>query len=427
MTSKNINFSEIVGRGYATINKFKGRYKVVKGGRASKKSKYFALEDVMEVMETDGVNILVCRRWGTSLKQSCYADIVWAINRLGVQEYWKLTVSPLEATYKPTGQKILFKGLDKATKIKSIAVNYGVINKLRIEEAYELDSVEEFEVLDKSIRGESPMFPNIKNQVVLHFNPELQDHWLYDRFFADGEPDDEKILEEKGMQIHVNNNRVLSVTTNFKLNEYLTDDDRQLFRDMQRERYLCDGLGMWGNLGERVFDKNKWEVADFDKELIEPHAQYIKGGMDYGWTDPNTLEICAISSCGKYLYIYDEYYESRKTAADLEVECVNAKKYTIVGDRADQAKINHLLRKGYMISPCDKGAGSVRAGISTLQSFEKIYIHKNCLNAIREFKLYSWNPNKKNEPLDMHNHTIDAIRYALEEYTQYNSGQHYTP
>ena len=106
---KKISMQEIVGKGYADFWQFKGRYRVCKGSRASKKSKTTALNFISRMMQYPEANLLVIRKTFRTLKDSCFAELKWAINRLCVQDYWDCKESPLEITYKPTGQKIYFR------------------------------------------------------------------------------------------------------------------------------------------------------------------------------------------------------------------------------------------------------------------------------------------------------------------------------
>ena len=127
MTEKVIKLSEIIGKGYADFWHSKARYRVVKGSRASKKSTTCALNYIYSLMRNPQANLLVIRRYGKTLKNSCYAQLEWAIDRLGVSKDWKKTVSPMELIYEKTGQKILFYGLDDGQKITSMVVPKGVL------------------------------------------------------------------------------------------------------------------------------------------------------------------------------------------------------------------------------------------------------------------------------------------------------------
>ncbi|NWO20163.1 terminase [Leptotrichia sp. oral taxon 223] len=125
LKSRKVKLPELVGKGYKDFWNFKGRYRVCKGSRASKKSKTTALFFIYSMMKYPGANLLVIRKVYRTLKDSCFTDLKWAINRLQVNEYWDVKESPLEIVYVPTGQKILFRGLDDPLKVTSITVETG--------------------------------------------------------------------------------------------------------------------------------------------------------------------------------------------------------------------------------------------------------------------------------------------------------------
>ena len=136
--AKRVHLPEVVGKGYGTFWNFKGRYRVCKGSRASKKSKTTALNIIKRMMQYPEANTLVVRKVFRTLKDSCFTELKWAINRLGVSAYWEIKESPLEMTYLPTGQKIYFRGLDDPLKVTSITVEIGYLCWCWIEEAYEI-------------------------------------------------------------------------------------------------------------------------------------------------------------------------------------------------------------------------------------------------------------------------------------------------
>ena len=225
MQTNRVYLPDIVGKGYGAFWRFKGRYKVVKGSRASKKSSTQSLKVIMEIMENPCINWLVVRKTERTLRDSCFAQLKWAMRQLKVERYFKCSVSPLEITYIPTGQKILFRGLDDPLKVTSITVEVGALCRLWIEEAYEIMSEDAFNRLDESIRGQLP--EGLYHQVVLTFNPWSDRHWLKKRFFD--EPSE----------------NVLAMTTNYLCNEFLSDSDLVLFEEMKKnpKRYQVAGLG----------------------------------------------------------------------------------------------------------------------------------------------------------------------------------------
>lgn len=168
------------------------------------------------MMKHPAANTLVARKTFRTLLNSCYSDLCWAIQRLGVKSYWHCTKSPLEITYRPTGQKILFVGMDDPLKVTSISVPNGVLCWLWIEEAYEITSEDAFNRLDESIRGQLP--EGLFTQVTLTFNPWSDRCWIKKRFFD--EPDE----------------NVLAKTTNYLCNEFLSLADLALFEAMKRIR-----------------------------------------------------------------------------------------------------------------------------------------------------------------------------------------------
>ena len=153
MQISQIYLPDIVGKGYAAFWNFKGRYRVVKGSRASKKSKTTALNLIARMIASPQANTLVVRKVYRTLKDSCFTELKRAINRLGVAQWWDIRESPLEMTYSSTGQKIYFRGLDDPLKITSITVETGCLCWAWLEEAYEVMNEADFDMLDESIRG----------------------------------------------------------------------------------------------------------------------------------------------------------------------------------------------------------------------------------------------------------------------------------
>ena len=267
-----INVQELVGEGYADFWNFKGRFRVVKGSRASKKSKTTVLYFITKLMQYPDANLLVVRKTERTLKDSCFADLKWAIHRLGVDKYWKCTNNPLEITYIPTGQKILFRGLDDPLKITSISVTKGVICWLWIEEAYEIAKESDFDMLNESIRGQIP--EGLWKQVTLTLNPWNEKHWIKKRFF-DVKSDD-----------------ILAKTTNYMCNEFLDENDLKMFEDMRinnPERYRVAGLGEWGIEEGAIYtlfidDKSQYLIDKVSEQLL-----MVSIGIDYGASQGRTV------------------------------------------------------------------------------------------------------------------------------------------
>lgn len=396
---------ELVGGGYDTFWTFKGRYRVVKGSRASKKSKTTALWYMSQLSKEKyrDANLLVVRKTFRTLKDSCFTELKWAIRRLGLQELWRAKESPLEIENVQTGQKIYFRGLDDPLKVTSITVERGVLCWMWVEEAYEIAEEAAFDTLDESIRGE--VTPPLFKQTTLTFNPWSERHWLKTRFFD--EPDE----------------NVLSMTTNYTCNEWLDDADRQMFERMKRDnprRYRVAGLGEWGVAEGLIFDN--WAVDAFDvQELLErePTAACIYG-LDYGYSnDPTAFIAAAADPVSKRLYVFDEHYQTRMVNSEIAA-MIKEKGYQKERIRADAAepKSNEELRRAGIsrVQPAKKGKDSILHGIAMLQEY-RILVHPVCKATAAELASYCWDKDEEgrgiNRPVDRNNHLMDALRYAM--------------
>ena len=287
-----ISLQDKVGKGYAKFWNYKGRYRVVKGSRASKKSKTMALWVITNMMKYPNANTLVVRKVYGTLKNSCFSDLQWAIHNLQVDDFWEWTTQPLEITYKPTGQKILFRGFDDPLKITSIAVDRGSLCWVWVEEAYEISREEDFDMLDESIRGivENGLF----KQITLTLNPWNEHHWIKKRFF---DKEDENTL---------------AMTTNYMCNEWLDKSDLKLFETMKLNnprRYQVAGLGNWGIVDGLIYENWREEKLDVE-ELVKDTNLKSVFGLDFGYTnDPTALFCGLIDTDNKKLYVFDELYE----------------------------------------------------------------------------------------------------------------------
>lgn len=399
---KRINIAKVVGRGYKKFWNFKGRYNVIKGSRASKKSKTTALRWIYLMMKYDKSNLLVIRKTYRTLKDSCWTDLKWATRRLEVESLWSFKESPLEATYLPTGQKILFRGLDDPLKVTSITVDYGYLCWAWLEEAFEVNSEADFDTLDESIRGELP--PNLWKQWVISFNPWNERHWLKKKFFDVSNPD------------------ILAQTTNYTCNEWLDEADKRLFENMKinnPRRYNVAGLGNWGITEGLVYDNVH---LDYRFELTDMVNYKTVCGMDFGYTnDPTAFFIGFLDEKNKALYIWDELYEKGLTNRMIYDRLVSMGygKESIVCDSAEPKSIAELRGYGLRAKAAVKGKDSISHGIQYIQGLT-IYIHPRCVNFTTEIQNYTFDKDKFgnaiNQPIDDFNHLMDAMRYALEKY-----------
>ena len=407
MTDSKVSIARTIGGGYNEFWYNKDFYRVVKGSRGSKKSKTTALNFIYRLMMYDWANLLVVRRFSNTNKQSTYTDLRWATNRLGVKHLFKFNDSLPEITYKPTGQKILFRGLDDPLKITSITVENGILCWAWFEEAYQIETFDKFSTVVESIRGsidDSEFF----KQITVTFNPWSERHWLKPTFFDE----DTKL------------NNTFSYTTTYRVNEWLDEVDIARYEDLyrtnpRRARIVCDGD--WGVAEGLVFEN--FEVKEFDwvKKLKE--KQVVAHGSDFGFTqDPTTLISTIVDLKNKELWIYDEHYQRGMLTDEiyqmyLDKGLKNAK---IIADSAEKRLITEIKRKGISnLKPSIKGQGSIMQGVQFIQGF-KIYVHPTCEHTIEELNTYTFEQDKDgnwlNKPIDANNHLMDALRYSLEEF-----------
>lgn len=415
---------ELIGGGYKKFWGFRGRYRVVKGSRASKKSKTAALWFIINLMRFPGANLLVVRKTFCTIKNSCFTELKWAVNRLNVGRYWEFSESPLEMVYKPTGQRIYFRGLDDPMKITSITAEVGALCWLWVEEAYEINCEQDFNMIDESIRGAVP--EGLFKQVTLTFNPWNENHWLKRRFFdvrigtgEDGAP----VFAERRGEVS-DDGEILAMTVDYRCNEWLDESDRALFERMRVEdpvRYRVAGLGEWGISQGLVYDN--FEIEDFDLGGLReiPGAKAVFG-LDFGYTnDPSALFCGFADVSGKRLFVFDELYSAGLTNIQLfnEIVSMGYGKERIAADSASPKDIAELRELGLTrIRAAKKGSGSVNYGIQFIRNF-RIVIHPRCKNFIREISSYAWSVDRSgrqlNVPVDSENHLMDAMRYALED------------
>lgn len=385
----------------------------MKGGRASKKScttSLWYIASMMYYFHRYGLkpNTLVVRRYFNTHLNSTFAQLKWAIKKLGVEEYWKVSKSPLQMKYIPSGQTILFRGLDEPDSITSITVEDGHLCWVWIEEAFQCANEEAFNKLDMSIRGEIPE-PLFK-QLTLTFNPWSENIWIKSRFFD------------------VNGDyNIMALTKNYDCNEFLGEDDIQIFEDMKKNnprRYRIEGLGEWGIAQGLIYNNTSIEEFDWknlvgmkDKYGTPLYREYY--GLDFGYSnDPTAFCACLVNQQKKTIHIFDELYMYQATNKEI-ADAIHNKGYgkcLITGDSEDPRTINELKLLGLRMEGAIKGQNSVLHGIQKLQDF-KIIIHPSCTNAIVEFSNYVWDTDPKtgktiNKPIDDFNHFLDALRYA---------------
>lgn len=379
-----------------------------KGGRGSGKSSFISIEIILMMMRLSDLNAVAIRKVGVYLRDSVYQQLRWAIEVLGVEHLWKCKESPMEMVYLPTGQKILFRGSDKAEKLKSTKVGHGYIGIVWFEELTEFDGMEEIRNIRQSLlRG-----GDIEITLCSYNPPKYTDSWVNKEVLTETESrcclhTTYKDIPEKWL-----GKGFVSAAENLK------NSNEKAYR----HEYLGEVVGGGGEVFENVVLRNitDEEILLFDK---------IRRGIDWGYgQDPFVYVVCYYNKNHNELYIIDEFYKTGAKFNEIAdyIKSENKDNLPIVADSAEPRSNDELRDRGIRILAAKKGAGSIEHGISWLQNLSKIVIDKSRTpNTYREFSCYHLltdnNGNFRGGYPDKDNHTIDAVRYAMEQDMRINA------
>lgn len=371
----------------------------LKGGRGSTKSSFVSLEFILQMMKHPEINGVAFRKVGNTTRNSVFEQLIWAIQHLGVATYWKSTLSPLELTYIPTGQKILFRGLDEENKGKSIKCARGYFGLVWFEELAEFNGPSEISTTLQSLLRGGPEY-----WVFYSYNPpKSRDSWV----------NQESLLEVPDRIVHASS--YLDIPREWLGEQFFLEAEklRQKNETLYKHVYLGEVTGTGGAVFENVEDLDMRErIHQFDRRYF---------GLDFGFAvDPLAFVAMHYDAKHEDLYIFDEIYQQKLTnrnAADMI-----SKKYPtarILGDSAEPKSIYEMREYGVNVNGARKGPDSVRFGINWLQSRAHIYIdRRRCPNTFREFSSYEYDRNKDGQFInafpDKNNHAIDAVRYGMQ-------------
>lgn len=378
----------------------------LKGGRGSTKSSFISIEIIKELLKDPLAHALCLRKVGNKVEKSVFNQCRWAINALGCSDYFNVRKSPLEIEYLPTGQLILFCGLDDPENIKSIKLPFGYIKILWFEELKQFDGMKEIRSVKQSvIRGGDEAL------IFYSYNPpEDPKNWVN----KEGRKDKPNRL--------VHHSTYLDVPPEwlgkpfFIEAEDLKNSNPLAYRNEYLGEEVGTGLNVFTNVELRKIPKE--EINRFDN-LCE--------GIDWGYAvDPFVWIKVHYERKYKRLYIFDEIYQVGLSNDDAieQVYKKHSKSVEIVADSEEPKSIDDFENSGLPIRGARKGAGSVSYRTKKLQGLKKIIIDpERCPNAAREFSEYSLELNKdetiKSKFPDKDNHTIDAVRYSLEDEFEY--------
>lgn len=375
----------------------------LKGGRGSTKSSFISIEIVTGVIRNPNTHAVCFRKIGSDLRDSVFNQILWAIDILGLSAFFDAKVAPMEIIYKPTGQKIIFRGLDDPRKAKSAKMPKGYFRYIWFEELEQYSGMHEIRsVLQSYMRGGD------KFTCFYSYNPpQTVSNWV----------NIEANNPAPNRYVHTSDYRAVPV-------EWLGKEffiEAELLKSTNELAYKHEYLGEITGTGGAVFTNVVAKDITDDEIKLMPKFEY---GIDWGFAvDPFAFGKLYYDKTRRDLYILDEIYKVgllNDEAFDL-IKSKNVGHDLIVADSAEPKSISEGQRYGLNIRGAEKGKDSVRFGIKWLQRLCHIYIDpKRTPNAYREFNTYEFEKNKAGEFIsdypDKENHFIDCARYSLEKY-----------
>ena len=403
---KTVRLSDVVAPHFYALHRDIMRhghtYYWLEGGRGSTKSSEISLEIPQLLIKNPDCHAVVLRKVGNTIKNSVYPQIQWGIDTLGLTSKFRFKTSPHEITYRKTGQKILFFGVDDPQKIKSIKLPFGYIGIAWLEELDQFTGMEEIRNLNQSLLRGGPRFWEFCS-----FNPpKSQNNWV----------NEEKLFEDPDRLVH--HSTYLGVPREW-LGERFFDDAEKL-KEKNERAYEHEYLGKVTGTGGAVFE-NVEDMAMSDELIGNFDKLYY--GLDFGFSmDP--LAFVAIYYDAKHedLYVFDEIYQ-QKLRNSMAVERIRPLVGTarIIADSAEPKSIAEMRDLGLKITGARKGRDSVEHGIKWLQDRAHIYIDKRrAPNTYRELVSYEYERNRQGQFVsaypDKDNHAIDAVRYAMSEF-----------
>lgn len=376
------------------------------GGSSSGKSNFIAHRTVLDIMD-GGHNYLVIRRYANTVTKSVFNEIQKAIIELQVGKHFNIVPSQGHITC-TNGYQILFSGMDDSEKVKSITPRKGVITDVWYEEATEA-AQDDVKQLRKRLRGRSSYFGReVSKRIILSFNPIYRTHWIVSGYFTPiGWKDDQTEYCDDDISI---------LKTTYKDNKFLTEQDCKALED-ETDPYWYDvyTLGNWGVLGDSIL--TNWRAED----LVGEWATFdnIRNGFDFGYSsDPASYVRVHYDRKKKRIYVFSgwEQRELTNPAAAIRLKVIVGDE-PLFCDSAEPKSIQELKDNEINAVPTKKGKDSVLHGIQWLQQHE-IIVDSSLQHIINELTIWSWKKDKDGNslpiPEDKNNHSIAALRYALE-------------
>lgn len=390
---------------FKEFNRTKCRYRVAKGSAGSGKSVNIAMDYILKLSDKKykGANLLVVRQTEASHKDSTFAELVAAINRMGLTNFWTWTTTPLSLTCQATGNSIIFRGFNDMRareRVKSINFQSGKLVWIWCEEATELQE-SDVDILDDRLRGRLDN-PNLYYQMTFSFNPISASHWIKRKYW-DYENED-----------------IFKCSSTYLENRFLDDayHKRMMMRKEQDpEGYQIYGLGEWGETGGLILQNYVIEQLPQDFERYND----IVYAQDFGFNHANC--ILEVGFKDDELYVLRELYVHEKDTEEIIQLAQNMdinKRKTMWCDSAEPDRIKMWQKAGYRAKAVSKEQGSVKAQIDYLKQ-HRIHIDGSCINTIKEIQQWKWQKDTKtglyiDEPVNIFDDAMAALRYSIENY-----------
>ena len=368
------------------------------GGRGSTKSSFISVEIVLGMVEDPQANAVVFRKYGVTLRESVFEQIQWAIDELGMTDYWTSSVSPMQYVYKPTGQKIIFRGLDKAKKTKSIKTSRGYFKYLWFEELDEYAGAEEIRTVQQSVlRGGS------KFVVFKSFNPPIsRSNWA--NVYVN-EPREDSFRHKSDYT---------SVPVEWLGEQFVSDAEH--LKATNEKAYRHEYLGEPVGLGTNIFDM--LEIREITDEEIS-RMERIYQGQDWGWyPDPKAFIRAAYNHNTETIYLLDELggCKIRNSEMAKQIQEKGYDDYSICCGADEQESIVDFRDAGLPARQANVGPGSVKYTFEWLQCRTMVIDPTRTPRAYKEIIEYEHEVDSNGEVIadypDHNNHWIDALRYA---------------
>ena len=388
---------------FKEINQSHKRYIVMKGSAGSGKSVDTAQNYILRLMQDKGRNLVAMRKSDITNRDSTFAELTGALYRMfgdKAELYWKINKSPLQLTFKPNGNQIIFRGMNddrQREKLKSITFPKGKLTDVWLEEATEFTQAD-LEMIDDRLRGELP--EGQFYQIRMTFNPVSKTHWIKKVFFD---------FADKNVMTH---------HSTYLMNRFIDDAYRQRMdrrREVDPDGYRIYGLGEWGEVGGLILSNYIVEEFNTSPERFD----YMVNSQDFGFNHANCIGEVGFKDGELYLcrelYVYEKDTDEIIQLAEGNFR----KNITMYCDSAEPDRIRMWRKAGYKAVPVKKEQNSVAAQIDHLKQ-HRIHIHPSCVNTIKEIQQWKWKKDEKtntytDEPVNFFDDAMAMLRYSIEE------------